>query len=105
MIALARAALVVLALGLAALCVRAAFLADFFASFAAVGANAWGLVGLVDLYLGFVLFTFVVVGFDGRRLATLLWVLGLWLLGNIVGAVWLAMRLPRLVAALNASRS
>lgn len=98
-----RATLVVVSVILVALIIRAALTADFFASFAAVAANPWGLVGLVDLYLGFVMWTVVMVALDGRSLEALVWVIALWILGNVAGALWLILRVPRLLRALSAS--
>jgi hypothetical protein len=91
------------ALALAALIVRAALSADFFASFGAVADNPWGLVGLVDLYLGFVLFSVVMAATDGRRAWP--WVLALFILGNVVSALWLVLRLARFLPVSRVSAS
>lgn len=99
-----RAALAIATLLLAALIVRAALSADFFEAFGRIARDPWGLVSLVDLYLGFLMFAVVIVGFDGRGPATTLWVIGLFLLGNLVGAIWLISRYRRLREALLAAR-
>jgi len=100
-----RLILVAAAVAFTALIVYAAANADFWTSVTAIPRNPWGLVTLVDLYLGFALFAVVIAGFDGRSLATYAWIAGLVILGNGVAAVWLALRAPRLVAALRAGRS
>lgn len=98
-----RVALAAAALVLAALIVRAMAQASFGASFAAIAADPWGLVTLVDLYLGF-LFAAAVVALVERPLAAAGWIVALLVLGNVVSAVWLALRLPRIAAALRSAR-
>lgn len=90
-----RIALVAGTILLAALIVRAALSADFFEAFARIGADPWGLVSLVDLYLGFIMFA-VVIGLIERPVVTAVLVVALLILGNVVGAIWLAVRLPEL---------
>ncbi len=76
----------------------AAMSADFFASFAQIGAMPWGLVSLIDLYLGFAVLA-VLIAFVEPPLKAVGWVVALFILGNVVGAAWFAWRLPTLVAA------
>jgi hypothetical protein len=85
---------------LTALIIRAVPMADLFAAFAEVGANPWGLVGLADLYLGFILFAAVIAGFEPRRAVAVAWIIGLFVLGNLVSAVWLVLNHRRLWQAL-----
>ena len=96
----ARILFAVLAAGFAVLIVWAALTADFAASFAIITADPWGVVSLADLYLGFVLFAAIIVAVDGARAASIGWVVALMVLGNLVAAVWLILRLPALVRRL-----
>lgn len=94
-----------LALGVAALfasIVYAALSADFFASFAQIGAMPWGLVSLIDLYLGFAVLA-VLIGLVEPPAKAAAWIVALFVLGNVVGAAWFAWRLPRILAAMKRS--
>lgn len=98
-----RIALVAAALALAALIVWASARADIWQGLATVAADPWGLVALGDLYLGFIV-AGIIVAMAERPLAALAWFVALLVLGNIVSAVWLAWRMPRLVFALRSPR-
>lgn len=92
----------VLLIGVAVLSVAIAYAsvsADLFASFGQISAMPWGLVSLIDLYLGFVVLA-VLIGLVERRGAALGWIVALFVLGNVVGAAWFAWRLPRVWSAL-----
>lgn len=93
---LARIALVALASAFAALIVHATGRAAIGQSFAAMVADPWGLVALVDLYLGFLVTAVVVALFEDRAWKTAAFVAALLVLGNVVSLAWLAWRLPRL---------
>ena len=56
----------------------------------------WGLVTLADLYLGFVLISVVIFIVEEDKRIAALFILPLFLLGNIVSAVWLAWRFMRI---------
>jgi len=56
----------------------------------------WGLVTLVDLYLGFLLSAAVIWFFEPRTRNALLWILPIPILGNLWTAVWFIIRLPHL---------
>ena len=99
---LVRLIVVLAALVLGVLIVRAFGLADFFEAFARIGADPWGLVSLVDLYLGFVLLAVIIATVE-TRLAAIAWIVGLFVLGNLLGALWFAWRLPMLHARLSRS--
>lgn len=71
---------------------RAATQADIFVSFAMISADPWGLVAIVDLYLGFLLMAVVIQVFEGHAIRALLWIIPLVLFGNIVAALWLIVR-------------
>lgn len=88
---------------LVGLCIWAGLTGHFLNEFSQVGALAWGKVSLFDLYLGFVIFAFVIALTEPVRLSVPL-IITLFLLGNIVGAFWLAWRLPRLVSLLKRDR-
>ncbi|WP_127143189.1 hypothetical protein [Pelagibacterium montanilacus] len=85
------------ALGLAALIVWATAQANMFASFGTVLADPWGIVAIVDLYLGFIAISVLVwmLEPDWRiRLAT---ILPTFILGNPWVIIWLVWRLPMIV--------
>ena len=69
---------------------------DFGASFSAILADPWGIVALADLYLGFLLFAFVIAGFEPSPLRAVAWIVALVLLGNAISALWLALNAPAL---------
>lgn len=64
----------------------------------------WGVVSLIDLYLGFVLIAILIWVFEPNKLIALVFILPLPILGNVWSAVWLAWRLGRLVATRPAAR-
>ncbi|MDQ0315300.1 hypothetical protein [Amorphus orientalis] len=65
-------------------------------SFGRVIADPWGLVALADLYLGFVLLSVVIALTERSRILAVILIVALFLLGNIVGALWVAARWPLL---------
>lgn len=67
-------------------------------SFAVISADPWGIVTLIDLYLGFGLFAIVIAVTERRLLPAAIWIVPLFLLGNAVAAAWLIFRLGRLAA-------
>lgn len=94
---------VLLAAALSALIVWAALSGDFLREFAAVLALPWGAVALADLYLGFIVSGVVIAAYERRRTALAL-IVALFLLGNVVTALWLAWRGRDLVARLRTNR-
>ena len=64
----------------------------------------WGVVSLIDLYLGFVLIAILIWVFEPNKLIALAFILPLPILGNVWSAVWLAWRLGRLMAQRSAAR-
>ncbi|SDR52212.1 hypothetical protein SAMN05519103_04467 [Rhizobiales bacterium GAS113] len=70
--------------------------------FAHVTAEPWGLVTFADLYLGFLVAAIVIAATEDRRVLALLLIVGVFMLGNLVTASWLAWRAPRLLARLRA---
>jgi hypothetical protein len=71
--------------------------ADIIESFSRVAADPWGLVALIDLYAGFALAIVVVAILEPRTAVTVAVALLVPVLGNLVPAVWLLVRLPMLV--------
>lgn len=67
-------------------------------SFAAVAADPWGLVALIDLYAGFAIMLVVIGLLEPDRRVTLAAVVLTPVLGNLVPAAWLLARLPMLTA-------
>ena len=57
----------------------------------------WGVVSLIDLYLGFVLIATLIWVFEPNKLIALAFILPLPILGNVWSAVWLAWRLGALI--------
>jgi hypothetical protein len=61
----------------------------------------WGVVSLVDLYVGFVFFTIIIFLAERSWLAAVMWSLPIYVLGNVWVAVWLVVRLPSLARRIN----
>lgn len=95
---LLRSLLLALAAALLGLIVWASLDTPIGESFARIVADPWGLVTLADLYLGFVLFSVVVAVVEPKRWIAVAVILSTFVLGNLVTAVWLVLRLPRLAA-------
>ncbi|MEI8146160.1 MAG: hypothetical protein WCH83_11915 [Alphaproteobacteria bacterium] len=75
--------------------------ASFGASFAAITGDPWGVVTLVDLYLGFLVAAALIWWVEGPGWRAALIALSIFFLGNVVTAIWAAWRLPMLHAALS----
>jgi hypothetical protein len=87
---------------LGALAMAAAIIYGFTTgNFGAEGAQLlqmpWGIVTLVDVYVGFILFAMWVVYREASLLAKVAWVVALMVLGNLIAALYVLL-------ALNASR-
>ncbi|MEM8877376.1 MAG: hypothetical protein AAGD23_05840 [Pseudomonadota bacterium] len=83
-------------IGFAAIIIWAFGVGDFGASFTAILADPWGVVALADLYLGFLLFAFIIAGFEASALRATVWIVALVVLGNTISAIWLALNAPQL---------
>lgn len=68
--------------------------------FSAIFALPWGKVMLVDLYVGFILFAMVVALIE-RPMVTTAFIVALFVLGNVVAALWLAWRWPMLAVRMH----
>lgn len=66
--------------------------APFWASFSLIVNNPWGLVTLVDLYLGFAVISALLIAVEGFSVRAILWIVALLCLGNVVSAFWIAFR-------------
>lgn len=91
---LIRIVLVLIALGFLAMIVNAGLQADIFESFAAVAADPWGAVSLVDLYIGFFAFAVIIWLFEPDMRIKLAAIVLMPFLGNLIVLPWLAWRLP-----------
>ena len=63
-----------------------------------LASEPWGVVSLVDLYLGFVLLAILIWVFEPNKLIALAFILPLPVLGNVWSAVWVAWRLGHALA-------
>lgn len=61
---------------------------DFGADGALILANPWGIVSLVDLYTGFILFSLWIIFRESNLFITFLWVAGMMIFGFLTGAVY-----------------
>ena len=96
---LLRSIFLMLGVFLAGLIVYAVGKGDFWKEGAWLTSNAWGLVTLADLYLGFAVSAFFIAAYE-RRFQAVLWIIPLPFLGNVWTVVWLAARMPEIVRRL-----
>ncbi len=61
---------------------------DFGADGALILENPWGIVSLIDLYTGFVLFSLWIILRESNLFITILWVAAMMILGFFAGAVY-----------------
>jgi hypothetical protein len=66
---------------------------DFAVDGAAILANPWGIVSLVDLYTGFILFSMWIVYREKAFLPSLIWIVLMMTLGFWTGALYTAVAL------------
>ncbi len=66
---------------------------DFFEDGGVILRNPWGIVSLVDLYVGFVLFAMWIVVREPSRIQAVLWIVALMVLGFFTGAVYVWVKL------------
>ncbi|MGD9814073.1 MAG: hypothetical protein AB7Q23_14935 [Hyphomonadaceae bacterium] len=101
-----RAAIGILGLALLGLVLWAAFAAaerhgTIFDQLAVFTTMPWGIVGLADLYIGFLLFAVLVFLTERSWLVAALWAAPTFVLGNIWAALWFVIRLPHLAKQLS----
>jgi hypothetical protein len=90
---------ILLALALTAAIVWAFMTASFSASFGWMIRDPWGIVSLLDLYIGFVITSVLVFVIEKGRPIAWAVILPTFFLGNVVTAFWLAWRAPMLLDA------
>lgn len=66
--------------------------APFWPAVSEIVANPWGIVTLVDLYLGFLIFGIVIARFEPNRALAVGMMAAMPFLGNVVPLAWLAWR-------------
>lgn len=71
------------------LVVWASLTGAFTKEFAYIVALPWGKVAMADLYLGFAIFTWVILSTAPTRCAALMWTIGLFCLGNLISLAYL----------------
>lgn len=91
-----RVLIVILGLAFAGMIGWAFTVGDFMEEFRQVTAFAWGKVSLADLYLGFFLFAIIILAFEQIWIGLPVVIL-MFLLGNTIPALWLALRLPKVI--------
>jgi predicted RND superfamily exporter protein len=67
-----------------------------------VMASPWGIVTIVDLYLGFILIALIIFVFERNPITALIWIVPLFFLGNVWSALWFVLRAPLIVSRLRA---
>lgn len=90
-----RILLIVLAVGFAAMIGWAINTGDFATEGNWLISNPWGIISLVDLYIGFLLSAVVIAAFE-KPLHAALWIAPIPFLGNVWTLIWFAYRLPSL---------
>lgn len=101
-----RAAIGIFGLALLGLLVWAALsMQDLHGSFmdqlAVVTTLPWGVVSLVDLYVGFLLFAVLVFLTERSWVVAALWAVPVFIVGNIWAALWFVVRMPHLAKQLS----
>lgn len=74
---------------------------DFMDQLAVLTTLPWGLVSLLDLYVGFVLFASLVFLTERSWIVAALWAAPVFVLGNVWAGLWFVIRLPHLARALS----
>lgn len=62
---------------------------DFFKDGALLLENPWGVMSLIDLYVGFVLFSMWIAFRETSLIAKVLWIIGMMTLGFFTGALYI----------------
>ncbi|TVP95380.1 MAG: DUF1475 domain-containing protein [Acholeplasmatales bacterium] len=68
---------------------------DFFADGGTLLENPWGIVSLVDLYVGFILFSMWIAVREEKVAVAALWIAGMMVFGFLTGAVYTLVALLR----------
>lgn len=72
--------------------VWAAMEKGLFEGFGLVLAERWGVVGIADLYLGFLVIAGWMAACERRVSSAVAWIVGLFLLGNLITLLYVAVR-------------
>lgn len=62
---------------------------DFFSDGAKLFENPWGIMSLIDLYVGFTLFSMWIYFRETRMSSKVLWIIGMMVLGFFTGALYI----------------
>jgi len=62
---------------------------DFFVDGSKLLSNPWGVMSLIDLYVGFILFAMWIIFREQNRLAAIVWVIVLMILGFFAASLYL----------------
>lgn len=84
---------------MAAVIVWAGSQSSITADFAAITDRPWGIVSLVDLYVGLVLVGAWMIHREKQTLARIGWIIGIVLLGNLAVGAYVAMAARQAIAA------
>ena len=68
---------------------------DFFADGAIILDNPWGIVSMVDLYVGFTLFSMWVFFRERSLIVSVLWIISIMILGFFSGSLYVAIHLSK----------
>lgn len=71
------------------------FNGNFFADGSLLLSNPWGIVSMVDLYTGFVLFSMWIVFRESNKLIAAVWVVLMMVLGFFAGSVYVLIALTK----------
>lgn len=74
---------------------------DFMDQLAVLTTLPWGVVSLVDLYVGFVLFASLVFLTERSWIVAAFWAAPVFIVGNVWSALWFVIRLPHLARLLS----
>ncbi len=77
---------------LTGLIVWAMMVGDFSAAGDFLLGKPWGIVAMTDLYLGFLLIALVIYLAEPDKRIALIWIVPIFVLGNIVVALWFVLR-------------
>ncbi len=92
---------IVLAAILTAAIIWAFLTASFWESFGRIIVDPWGIVTLIDLYAGFVVSSVFILAIERGRWFAWALIIPIFLLGNVVTALWLAWRAAKLAGMLS----
>jgi hypothetical protein len=92
----AKPTIVLYLLAFLAVFVWAAFADPTFAGFLTAVREPWGLVVTLDFAFGCLLLSWIIYYVEGSARAALPWAVALFIVGNIVGAIYLLTRLDRI---------